>query len=157
LEINTVFDRTRLFFLMYGFGRVIWFAGIIDGDFRNRLKETPFTFLMKAADGGPVRYFQCIDGRLRTSRRPISLPADAPALEPFGLVWRDSKSGGQAMFAMLLGKPQALYQAVADGVLMLEGEGRMVFWFLKTVSKLNRVFRPKKKRGEKKEPETNTK
>jgi hypothetical protein len=145
LEIKVVFYRGRLFFLMYGLGRVMWVAAIINGEFRERLRETPFTFVMKAADGGPIRYFQCINGKLRTSRKPIPMPAGAPEIKPFGLVWKDSKSGGQAMYDMLMGKSKALNDAVTDGVLMLEGEGQMVFWFLKTINRLNRVFRPKKR------------
>lgn len=144
MGIKNVLYQGRLDLLMYGLGRVIWLAGILDEDFRDRLRETPFTFQMKAADGGPVRYFLCVDGKLRTSRRPIPLPDGSPEFDPFALVWKDSRSGGQAMSDMLMGKSKALNQAVSDGVLMLEGEGRMVFWFLKTINKLNRVYRPKK-------------
>ncbi|MDY6903561.1 MAG: hypothetical protein SWH61_02640 [Thermodesulfobacteriota bacterium] len=137
--LKKVFFRVRLSLLMYGFMRVIWFAKVINKDFRRQLAETPFSFRMAAKSGRPVRYFQGIDGKLRTSRQPM-----APMAGEFGLIWRDSQAGGRAMLDMLMGKPKALYNAVTEGVLLLEGDGRMVAWFLQTVNQLNRVFRPKK-------------
>lgn len=138
--IKRIYYRIRLWWLMYGFAWLIWFAGMINRDFRNRLTETPFTFRMATRDEGPARYFQCIDGKLRSGRKPM-----APMAGEFGLIWRDSQAGGQAMLDMLTGKPKALYNAVVDGVLLLEGDGRMVAWFLQTVTQLNRVFRSRKR------------
>lgn len=155
MDIRERFYRTRLFLLMYGFAWVIRFAGIINRDFRGRLKEAPFAFVMKAADDGPARYFQCLDGKLRTGRRPIPCPVLTPPLKDFGLIWRDSRSGGQAMIGMLRGRPKALYNAVAEGVLMLEGEGRMVAWFLQTINQLSHVFRSAKRSSDKKKKSTN--
>ena len=141
--LKKIFYRMRLSLLMYGFAWVIWFAGFINKEFRSRLAETPFAFKMGVKDEGPVRYFQCVDGRLRSSRKPME-PMDGA----FGLIWRDSQAGGQAMLDMLMGKPKALYNAVVAGVLLLEGDGKMVAWFLQTVTQLNRVFRSKKKRSD---------
>ncbi|MDY6822723.1 MAG: hypothetical protein SWH68_02845 [Thermodesulfobacteriota bacterium] len=138
--LKKIFYRVRLSLLMYGFAWGIWFAGFINKDFRSRLAETPFNFRMGVKDEGPVRYFRCVNGRLRSSRKPME-----PMAGEFGLMWRDSQAGGQAMLDMLTGKPKALYDAVVAGVLLLEGDGKMVAWFLQTVTQLNRVFRSKKK------------
>jgi len=138
MGIKRLFYRIRLSLLMYGFARIIWLAGIINRDFGARLAQTDFSFIMSSMEDGPARYFQCAGGKLKSSRCPM--PKD------FGLIWRDNQSGGRAMMDMLFGKPKALYHAVANGVLLLEGEGKSVAWFMETVNRLNRVFRPGKKR-----------
>jgi len=142
MGVKKFYFKVRLSFLMYGFAWLIRVAGFINKEFRTRLAETDFSFVMASKEGGVARYFRCSKGRLRTTTRPIPTR--------FGLVWRDYRSGGQAMVDMLLGKPKALYHAVAGGVLLLEGDARSIGWFMETVGRLNRVFRPRRRvRGNK--------
>ena len=141
--IKKWFYRVRLALLMAGFAWVIRVAGMINREFSARLAETDFTFIMGAKEGAPARYFQCVNGRLRSGRRPI--PRD------FGLIWKDNQAGGRAMVDMLLSRPKALYRAVVNGVLLLEGDAKSIAWFMETVNRLNRVFRPKKKKAPKAE------
>ncbi len=142
MDVKKFYFKVRLSFLMYGFAWLIRVAGFINREFRTRLAETDFSFVMASKEGGVARYFRCSKGRLRTTTRPIPTG--------FGLVWRDDRSGGQAMVDMLLGKPKALYHAVAGGVLLLEGDARSIGWFMETVGMLNRVLRPRRRvRGNK--------
>lgn len=135
--IKKLFYRMRLALLMYGFAWVIRVAGTINREFGARLAQTDFSFIMGSKEDDTARYFQCAGGRLRSGRRPMS--------KEFGLIWKDNRSGGRAMMDMLLGKPKALYNAVINGVLLLEGDARSIAWFMETVNQLNKVFRPKKR------------
>lgn len=137
--IRKWFYRFRLALLMHGFAWVIRVAGMINREFSARLTETDFVFIMGSKEDDTARYFQCANGRLRSGRRPI--PRD------FGLIWKDNQAGGRAMMDMLMGKPKALYRAVVNGVLLLEGDAKSIAWFMETVNRLNRVFRPKKKKA----------
>lgn len=121
---------------MYGFVWLLRTAGIINRDFHTQLAQTDFTFIMGSKEDDSVRYFQLIGGKLRSGRKHIS--------KDFALIWRDNQSGGEVMIDMILGKRKALYNAVINGVLMLEGEGKYVSLFMETMNKLNRLFYPKK-------------
>jgi hypothetical protein len=122
---------------MYGFVWVLRVAGVISRDFHARLTQNDYSFIMGSREDDTVRYFQFISGKLRSCRN--RMPGD------FALIWRDNQSGGRVMIEMLLGKSKALYHAVANGVLLLEGDGKSVTWFMETMNQLNRLFRPKKK------------
>jgi hypothetical protein len=123
---------------MYGYARLLQFAGVIDYSFRQRLAEKPFSFVMTSRDNTTSRYFSCTDGKLRSSTQP--LPAD------FKLIWKDNRTGGKIMLDMLLGKPKALYNAVLNGDLLLEGDAQTISWYMKTSGRLEKVFRAKKKK-----------
>jgi hypothetical protein len=130
----------RLRHLMYGYARLLQFAGLIDYSFRQRLAEKPFTFVMTSRDNTTARYFSCTDGKLRSSVQ--SMPVD------FKLIWKDNQTGGKIMLDMLLGKPKALYKAVLNGDLLLEGDAQTIGWYMKTSGRLEKVFRSKKKKKE---------
>ncbi|MFZ5563782.1 MAG: hypothetical protein ACOZBW_06980 [Thermodesulfobacteriota bacterium] len=136
--MKKLFYRIRLALLMYGFAWVLRVAGIINREFSARLAETDFSFIMGSKEDATARYFRCAGGRLRSSRRPLP--------KEFGLIWKDNRSGGRAMMDMLFGRPKALYHAVVNGVLLLEGDARSIAWFMETANRLNRVFRPKKEK-----------
>lgn len=137
MKITQWFYTMRLWLLVFGFGHLLRFAGLINSRFGLRLSQTDFSFLMTSKEGNVSRYFVCKNGKLRTGTTPVQ--------KEFSLVWRDNSSGGKAMMDLLFGKPKALYNALINGVLTLEGEGARVAWFLETINRLNRVFRPKKK------------
>jgi hypothetical protein len=123
---------------MYGFVWVLRVAGFINKDFRARLTQNDYSFIMGSKEDDAVRYFQFIGGKLRSG--PSRMPTD------FALIWRDNQSGGRAMIDMILGKRKALYNAVINGVLILEGEGKYVSLFMETMNQLNWLFRPKKRK-----------
>ena len=129
--------RLRLRHLMYGYARLLQFAGMIDYSFRQRLAEKPFSFVMTSRENNTARYFFCANGRLRSSTQPG--PTD------FKLIWRDNKTGGRIMLDMMRGRPKALYNAVLNGDLQLEGDAQTISGYMKTSSRLERVFRAKKK------------
>jgi hypothetical protein len=124
---------------MYGFAWVLRVAGFINKDFHARLTLNDYSFIMGSKEDDAVRYFQFIGGKLRSGHSRI--PTD------FALMWRDNQSGGRVMIDMILGKRKALYNAVINGVLMLEGEGKYVSLFMETMNQLNQLFRPKKEKG----------
>ena len=146
MKIVQWFYRIRLWCLMFGFGHLLRLAGLINSSFGLRLSQTDFSFLMTSKEGSPSRYFVCKNGSLETGATPVQ--------KEFSLVWRDNASGGKAMMDMMFGKPKTLYNALVSGVLTLEGEGARVAWFLETVNRLNRVFRPKKKAKQAAAPKT---
>jgi hypothetical protein len=130
----------RLRHLMYGYARLLQFAGLIDYSFRQRLAEKPFTFVMTSRENTTARYFSCIDGKLRSSVQ--CMPVD------FKLIWKDNQTGGKIMLDMMLGKPKVLYNAIASGDLQLEGDAQTIGWYMKTSGRLEKVFRSKKKKKE---------
>ena len=130
--------RLRLRHLMYGYARLLQFAGLIDYSFKQRLSEKPFSFVMTSRENTTARYFVCQDGRLRSSTQPG--PVD------FKLIWRDNRTGGKIMLDMLRGKPKALYNAVSNGDLQLEGDAQTIGWYMQTNGRLERVFKKKKKK-----------
>ncbi|MEW6076605.1 MAG: hypothetical protein AB1724_02205 [Thermodesulfobacteriota bacterium] len=130
----------RLRHLMYGYARLLQFAGLIDYSFRQRLAERQFTFVMTSRDNTTARYFSCAGGKLKSSVTPI--PVD------FKLIWRDNQTGGKIMLDMMRGKPKALYNAVLKGDLQLEGDAQTIGWYMKTSGRLEKVFRLKKKKKE---------
>ena len=123
---------------MYGFAWVLRVAGFINKDFHARLTQDDYSFIMGSKEDDAVRYFQFISGKLRSG--PSRMPTD------FALIWRDNQSGCRIMIEMILGKRKALYNAVINGLLMLEGEGKYVSLFMETMNQLNRLFRPKKRK-----------
>ncbi len=129
--------RLRLRHLMYGYARLLQFAGFIDYSFKQRLAERPFSFVMTSRDNNTARYFFCVNGKLRTSTQPG--PTD------FKLIWKNNETGGKIMLDMMRGKPKALYNAVLNGDLQLEGDAQTISWYMKTSGRLERVFRTKKK------------
>lgn len=122
---------------MYGYARLLQFAGVIDYSFKQRLAEKPFSFVMTSRENTTARYFFCDNGKLRSSVQPG--PTD------FKLIWRDNRTGGKVMLDMMRGKPKALYNAVLNGDLQLEGDAQTISWYMKTSGRLERVFRTKKK------------
>jgi hypothetical protein len=128
--------RLRLRHLMYGYARLLQFAALIDYSFKQQLAEKPFSFVMTSGDNNAARYFTCHDGRLRSSIRPG--PVD------FKLIWRDNRTGGEIMLAMLRGKPKALYNAVLNGDLRLEGDAQTIGRYMKINGRLEKVFRSRK-------------
>jgi hypothetical protein len=137
MDIKIFFYRIRLSLLMYGFVWVLRAAGVISSDFHARLTQNDYSFIMGSREDDTVRYFQFISGKLRSCRN--RMPGD------FALIWRDNQSGGKVMIDMILGKRKALYNAVINGVLQLEGEGKYISLFMETMNQLNRLFGPKKK------------
>jgi hypothetical protein len=122
---------------MYGFAWLLRVASIINRDFHEQLSRNDYSFIMGSREDDTLRYFQFIGGKLRSCSR--RLPAD------FTLIWKDNRSGGNVMIDMISGKRKALYHAVVNGVLLLEGEGKYVSLFMETMHQLNRMFRSKKK------------
>lgn len=122
---------------MYGYARLLQFAGLVDYSFKQRLAEKKFSFVMTSRDNTTARYFFCSDGKLRSSTQPG--PTD------FKLIWRDDRTGGKVMLDMMRGKSKALYNAVVNGDLQLEGDAQTISWYMKTSGRLERVFRAKKK------------
>lgn len=125
---------------MYGYARLLQFAALIDNSFRERLAEKPFSFVMTSRENTTSRYFFCDNGRLRSSTQPG--PVD------FKLIWRDNRTGGKIMLDLVRGKPKALYNAVLNGDLQLEGDAQTISWYMKINGRLARVFRAKKKKEE---------
>ena len=138
MYIKRVFYKIQLSLLEYGFVWLIRTAGIINKNFHTLLAQTDFTFIMGSKEDDSVRYFQLIGGKLSSGRKHIS--------KDFTLIWRDNPSGVKVMIDMIFGKRKALYNAVINGVLMLEGEGKYVSLFMETMNQLNRLFRPKKRK-----------
>lgn len=136
--MKSLVHRLRLRHLMYGYARLLQFAGLIDYSFKQKLTEKPFSFVMTSRDNTTARYFFCVDGKLCSSTQPR--PTD------FKLIWRDNRTGGKTMLDMMRGKPKALYNAVLNGDLQLEGDAQTISWYMKTSGQLERVFRTKKKR-----------
>ena len=122
---------------MYGFVWLLRVACFISRDFRARLAQDDYSFIMSSKEDDTIRYFQFTDGKLRSGTSRI--PTD------FALIWKDNQSGGKVMTDMILGERKALYHAVINGVLLLEGEGKFVSLFMETMNQLNRMFSPKKK------------
>jgi hypothetical protein len=122
---------------MYGFAWVIRIAGFANKDFRALLSRDDYSFIMSSQDVEITRQFKFIHGKLYSRSGSIS--------SDFALIWRDNQSGGKVMMDILLGKRKALYKAVINGVLKLEGEGKYVSIFMETMNQLNRMFGPKKK------------
>jgi hypothetical protein len=122
---------------MYGFAWVLRVAGIINRDFHALLIKDDYAFTMGSKEGDTVRYFQFIGGKMRSCHS--RMPGD------FALIWLNNQSGGRVMINMILGKRKALYNAVINGVLLLEGEGKYISLFMETMNQLNRLFGPKKK------------
>lgn len=137
MDIKKVFYRLRLSLLMYGFVWVLRITGIISRDFRDQLAQNDYSFTMSSKENDTARFFQFVGGNLRSSRK--RKPAD------FALIWKDSQSGGKVMIDMILGKRKALYHAVINGILTLEGEGKYVSLFMETMNQLNRIYGLKKK------------
>ncbi len=133
--------RLRLRHLMYGYARLLQFAALIDNSFRKRMSEKDFSFVMTSREKTTARYFSCREGKLRSSVQPG--PVD------FKLIWRDDRTGGKVMLDMMRGRPKALYNAVLNGDLQLEGDAQTIGWYMKTSGRLERVFRAKKKEKEK--------
>ncbi|MFP4040233.1 MAG: hypothetical protein ACLFS7_06795 [Desulfosudaceae bacterium] len=143
--MGSFFYRSRLSLLMLGYARLMWLAALINRPFRQRLAEKDFSFLMRSQEDTVSRLFVCRDGRLRSSRKP--------GQAVFKLIWRDDQTGARVMTDMLRGKPRALYQAVVNGDLLLEGDARTISWYMGTTGRLEKVFRRsgKKKKVEKSE------
>lgn len=137
MDIKKVFYRLRLSFLMYGFVWLLRITGIISRNFQERLTQNDYSFTMSSKENDTVRFFQFIGGKLRSSRRRA--PSD------FALIWQDNQSGGRVMIDMILGKRKALYHAVINGILTLEGEGKYVSLFMETMNQLNLIYGLKKK------------
>ncbi len=131
------FYRVRLAFLMYGLAWLLRAAGWINKDFREKLAQRDYSFVMKSRENDAVRYFRLAGGKI------LSGTGDRPA--DFSLIWQDNHSGGKVMMDMISGKRKALYKAVMNGVLTLEGEGEFVSLFMGTMNQLNRIFSRQKK------------
>ncbi len=123
--------------LMYGFVWVIRIAKIMSRTFRMQLAQNDYSFIMISRADHTCRYFKFTGGNVLSGRRLI--PTD------FSLIWRDSQSGSLVMIGMMSGKRKALYHAVINGVLTLEGEGKYVSMFMETMNQINRIFRLQKK------------
>ncbi len=137
MDIKKVFYRLRLSFLMYGFVWVLRITGIISRGFHNQLAQNDYSFTMSSKENDTARFFQFIGGKIRSGRK--RKPAD------FALIWKDNQSGGNVMIDMVLGKRKALYHAVINGILTLEGEGKYVSLFMEAMNQLNRIYGLKKK------------
>ena len=111
-------------------------AALMDYSFNRRLSERAFSFVMTSRENTTARYFFCRNGRLRSTVQPG--PTD------FKLIWRDNRTGGRVMLDMLRGKSRALYNAVVNGDLQLEGDARTIGWYMETNGRLERVFRAQK-------------
>lgn len=126
------FYRLRLSLLMRGYALLMQFAAFINREFRQRLAEKDFSFVMTSGDRDVARCFVCKNGRLRSTRKA------RPVL--FKLIWRDNRVGGRIMLDMVRGRPKALLKAVEKGDLLLEGDAQSIGWYMKTSGKLARVF-----------------
>lgn len=139
MSVKKFFYKIRLSLLMYGFAWLIRVAGILNKDFRARLSQNDYSFIMGSRKDDTARYFQFIGGNVRSGRSRI--PVD------FALIWQDNQSGGKAMTDIVLGKRKVLYHALSKGVLSLEGEGKYVSLFMETMNHLNRIFTKNKTKG----------
>lgn len=137
MDIKKVFYRLRLFLMMYGFVWVLRITRLISRDFRNQLAQNDYSFTMSSKENDTVRFFQFIGGKLRSSRK--RKPTD------FALIWKNNQCGGNVMIDMVMGKRKALYHAVINGILTLEGEGKYVSLFMEAMNQLNRIYGLKKK------------
>ena len=135
--MKEIFYKIRLSLLMYGLAWLIRIAAIVNKEFRGKLAQNDISFIMSSREGSVARYYRIKGGRLETGR-------DRPATD-FGLIWQDNRSGGKVMQDMVSGKGKALYKAVMNGVLTLEGEGAAVSVFMEIMNQLNRLFGPRKK------------
>ena len=125
--------RRRLSLLMRGYAWLMKIAAMIDASFGQRLAEKDFSFVMRSTEETVQRRFVCQNGRLRSSGKPGEAV--------FKLIWRDDRTGGRVMTEMLRGRPKALYQAVSNGDLLLEGDAQTISWYLTTTGQLEKVFR----------------
>ena len=128
--------RLRFRHLMYGYGRLLQLGAFVDHSFSRRLSERPFSFVMTSRENTTARYFFCNNGTLRSTVQS--------GRTDFKLIWRDNRTGGRVMLEMLRGKPKALYNAILNGDLLLEGDARTISWYMETNGRLERIFRPKK-------------
>ena len=135
--MKKTFYKIRLSLLMYGLAWLIRIAAIVNKEFRAKLSQNDISFIMSSREGNLARYYRIKKGRLQTGR-------GRPATD-FALIWQDNRSGGKVMQDMVSGKGKALYKAVMNGVLALEGEGAAVTVFMDIMNQLNHLFGPRKK------------
>lgn len=137
MDIKKMFYKLRLSFMMYGFVWALRITRIISRDFHKQLAQNDYSFIMSSKENDTARFFQFVGGEIRSNRHRI--PAD------FALIWRDNQSGGNVMTDIVLGKRKALYHAVINGTLTLEGEGKYVSLFMEAMNQLSRIYGLKKK------------
>lgn len=139
MNIKTLYYRILFSALTYGFVWVIRLAKVVNRKFFMQLAQNDYSFIMMSKEDDTCRHFNFTGGKVLSGRGFTTTD--------FSLIWRDSQSASNIMIGMISGKRKALYHAVINGMLTLEGEGKYVSLFMETMNQITRIFRIRKKKN----------
>lgn len=109
----------RFTLLLWILDLVLRFASRFHGAFKRYIAKAHARILIKTADGRRGRIFVFDRGRFR------STPGDHRDFDA-AMVWRDAATGFRVMTSQ---RPDAAFNAAADGKLRVEGMGVYAQWF----------------------------
>lgn len=109
----------KLKILLFTLGKIFQVASMFNKKFRHYIRKSGVRILIKTADGSCGRLFIFDKGKFS------SLPGNHDDFDA-ALIWQDSSTGFSVMTSK---KPDAFFNAAADGKLSVEGMSFYAQWF----------------------------
>lgn len=109
----------KLKLLLFTLGKIFIVASMFNKKFKHHIRKSGVRILVKTADGTCARLFVFDKGKVS------SCPGDHEKFDA-ALVWKDSATGFSVMTSK---KPDASFNAAAEGKLTIEGLSFYAQWF----------------------------
>ena len=109
----------RFTILLFALSKIIWIAALTNKAFKRYIRNTDARILIKTEDGQRARTLIFQKGKVSSE------PGDTKDFN-VALVWKDPKT---AFSVMTSKKPDASFNAAADGKLKVEGMSIYAQWF----------------------------